>query len=76
VVQTEFQLRRDERGFLVYAITSWGDDRDSGGQAGGPACSVPFPSVEVAQLWAHEQFAVPLTAWQIRPDGTLRAQRV
>ena len=66
--RTEFEIRRQERGFFVYTrFKAWEEGqtvRETTG--GGLATSSPFKTIKAAKAWVAEQFSVPLTAWRKR----------
>ena len=64
--RTDFQIRHETAGFMVFVITSWWGDNGASGQTGGPACTVPFRTRRAAVAWVREQFAVPTAAWARR----------
>jgi hypothetical protein len=64
--RTDFQIRRQGAGFMVFVTTSWWAENGASGQAGGPACPDPFRTRRAAVAWVREQFSIPADAWARR----------
>jgi hypothetical protein len=67
----EFEIRRDNGGFRVFAHVTWGQST----RAGGLASSEMFPSLKHAMSWVGEQFEIPAASWHRISNGNLSARK-
>jgi hypothetical protein len=71
--RTDFEVKHEGHGWVVFARTSWWSDPKAVRRAGGLACAVPFETSDAARSWVGEQFSVPLGDWLEDEDGTFFA---